>query len=122
MATSDNAPLLFHLAGRTKTVKDAESQEYSKVKLKAILFSLSGSEPLISNALQNLYVMSELAQHIIKTRTQAQGWSLPTFPGKTKLPDDIFQPHSSAESMRKVRDSLVDCGAPRSKCVKFTRY
>ncbi|KAG8890975.1 hypothetical protein FRB98_002995 [Tulasnella sp. 332] len=80
LATSDNVSLLFHLAGRTKTVRDSESQEYSK----------------------NLYVMSELAQHLIKMHAQAQGWSLPSFPGKTKLPSDIFQPHSSAESLKKV--------------------
>ncbi len=39
---------------------------------------------------QNLYGVSELAQVIIRNRADAQHWSLTTFPGKIRLPKDIF--------------------------------
>ncbi|KAG9013484.1 hypothetical protein FRB94_002559 [Tulasnella sp. JGI-2019a] len=84
LATADNVSLLFHLAGKTKTVRDTESREYS----------------------ENLYVMSELAQHIVKTRAQSQAWPLPSFPGKTKLPDDIFKAHASPEELKKVMKTV----------------
>jgi hypothetical protein len=40
--------------------------------------------------MQNLYVLSDLAQEIIKLRAQAQDWVLVTHPQKEKIPSELF--------------------------------
>ncbi|KAG8937052.1 hypothetical protein FRC02_008159 [Tulasnella sp. 418] len=80
ISSSDNISLLYHLAMKAKSVRDAESDKYN----------------------ENLYVMSELAQHILKARAKAQSWNLPSYPGKIKLPIDIFKPHPNQETANKV--------------------
>ncbi|KAI0790526.1 armadillo-type protein [Abortiporus biennis] len=80
VASADNISLLFHLAMKTKTVRDAESHAYS----------------------ENLYAASELAQHLIRTRAKAHGWSIESYPGKVKLPGDILRPLPNAEAANEV--------------------
>jgi len=38
VATSDNIPLLYHLAMKAKTVRDAESHTYSEVSLVLVFY------------------------------------------------------------------------------------
>jgi sister-chromatid-cohesion protein PDS5 len=52
---------------------------------------------------QNLYLLSELAQHIISVRAKARNWSLSSYPGKVKMPGDIFKPLPSNEVAKDVR-------------------
>ncbi|TDL19619.1 ARM repeat-containing protein [Rickenella mellea] len=80
IATADNLPLLYHLAMKAKTVRDAESNTSS----------------------ENLYVTSELAQELIKRRTKQHGWSLTSYPGKIKLPSDIFRALPNPELANKA--------------------
>ncbi|THH06894.1 hypothetical protein EW145_g3765 [Phellinidium pouzarii] len=70
IGTSDNVSLLYNLAQKCKTVRDAESHTLS----------------------ERLYVISELAQELIKNHAKARQWSLTSYPGKFKLPSDIFRP------------------------------
>lgn len=97
IGTADNIPLLYHLALKCKTVRDASSETYSEVCCKAGPFGLLS---LIS--IQNLYCISELAQEIIKIRAKLNGWQLTSYPGKVKLPPDIFKGLASAEAANKV--------------------
>lgn len=83
---------------KAKTVRDADSDEYSEVSL-GLLFVNGTRSP---SATQNLYVMSELAQHVIRARASSQSWNVSSFPGKVKLPIDIFKPHPSAEQTSQV--------------------
>ncbi|KAI6134781.1 armadillo-type protein [Pisolithus croceorrhizus] len=78
--SSENISLLYHLAMKAKTVRDAESHTYS----------------------EHLYAMSELAQELIKARAQARSWALQSFPGKVKLPSDIFRPLPNPEAAVKI--------------------
>jgi len=80
IASSDNIALLYHLAMKAKTVRDSESHTYS----------------------ENLYTISELAQELIKARTQARSWTLQSYPGKVKLPSDILRPLPNSEAVAKV--------------------
>jgi len=81
MASADNVSLLFHLACKAKTVRDAESEQYS----------------------ENLYHLSEIAQRIVQSRAKSRGWSLVTLPvGKVKLPSDILKPLPNAETASKI--------------------
>ncbi|KAL5521605.1 PDS5 [Sanghuangporus sanghuang] len=70
VATADNISLLYHVAQKCKTIRDAESHVFS----------------------ERLYATSELAQELIKRHTKVRQWSLPIYPGKVKLPSDIFRP------------------------------
>lgn len=49
--------------------------------------------------------MCEMAQELIKLRAQTNNWSIPTYPGKVKLPADILRPQPDAETANKVRDN-----------------
>ncbi|THV07080.1 hypothetical protein K435DRAFT_772803 [Dendrothele bispora CBS 962.96] len=77
---NENLSLLYHLASKGKTVRDSEGQTFS----------------------ENLYVMCELAQELIKNRAQQHSWNIPSYPGKLKLPSDILKPHPNAEIANKV--------------------
>lgn len=92
VATQANVPLLYHLAGKLKTVRDAESGPFS----------------------HHLYILSELAQHIIKVRSNAHGWSLSSYPGTIKMPLDIFRVLSNQEDAAKVSNMSI----PRSSALR----
>lgn len=80
MATQDNISLLYHLAMKGKTVRDPEGHTFS----------------------ENLYIICELAQDLIKTRAHAHSWTIQSYPGKVKLPGDILRPQPNAETSSKV--------------------
>ncbi|KAF9226311.1 hypothetical protein BS17DRAFT_794477 [Gyrodon lividus] len=80
VASSENIALIYHLAMKAKTVRDAESHTYS----------------------ENLYTMSELAQELIRTRAQGRSWTLPSYPGKVKLPSDILRALPNPEAATKI--------------------
>ncbi|KAH9985602.1 armadillo-type protein [Russula vinacea] len=80
VASAENVSLLYHLSGKAKTVRDSESHLYS----------------------ENLYALSELAQHIIKDLAKRHSWTLQSFPMKVKLPTGILRPLPNAEAANKI--------------------
>ena len=46
--------------------------------------------------------MGELAQELIKTRAQNRSWTLQSYPGRVKLPSDIFRSLPNPEAAAKV--------------------
>ncbi|KAF9527490.1 cohesin-associated protein Pds5 [Crepidotus variabilis] len=80
IATSENISLLYHLSNKGKTVRDAESHGHS----------------------ENFYIMCELAQTLIKARAQQHSWTLPSYPGKVRLPSDILRPLPNAEATNQI--------------------
>ncbi|KAI0305166.1 hypothetical protein B0F90DRAFT_1808987 [Multifurca ochricompacta] len=80
VASAENISLLYHLSGKTKTVRDSESHLYS----------------------ENLYALSELAQHIIKDLAKRHSWTLQSFPIKVKLPTGILRPLPNVEAVNKI--------------------
>ncbi|CAE6417041.1 unnamed protein product [Rhizoctonia solani] len=86
VATAENIPLQFHLALKAKTVRDADSHVFS----------------------EHLYVLSELAQHLIRARAKNRGWTLNTYPGKVKIPADIFRALPNHEAASKA--CISTCG------------
>ncbi|KAL9936440.1 hypothetical protein V8E36_004508 [Tilletia maclaganii] len=80
LVTADNIGLYFHLASKLKTVRAKESMD----------------------ATDNLYCLSEFAQLLIKRRARQQGWTIDTYPGKVKLPSDIFAPLPSPEVRNEI--------------------
>ncbi|KAI0336697.1 hypothetical protein GY45DRAFT_1315302 [Cubamyces sp. BRFM 1775] len=80
VASNENVSLLYHIALKAKTVRDAESHVYS----------------------ENLYACGELSQHLIKAHAKAHGWNLETYPGKVRLPGDILRALPSAEAANEI--------------------
>lgn len=58
---------------------------------------------------QNLYAVGELAQHLIKARAKAHSWPLESYPGKVRIPGDIFRPLPSVEAANEVCNSCEVC-------------
>lgn len=84
VATEDNLALIFHMAGRVKTVRDAVDP--------------SGQKD------ENLYILSDLAQALIPLWEDQNGWSMQTFPGKQRLPSGIFKPLESHERSQEIAE------------------
>ncbi|KAJ7039761.1 armadillo-type protein [Mycena alexandri] len=80
IASADTISLLYHLATKAKTVRDAESEHYS----------------------ENLYVVAELAQELIKIWAHSHSLNITTYPGKVKLPGDILRPLANSETSNKI--------------------
>ncbi|XP_006463974.1 hypothetical protein AGABI2DRAFT_225984, partial [Agaricus bisporus var. bisporus H97] len=80
VATSENVPLLYHLATKGKTVRDHSSFVHS----------------------ENFYILCELAQDLIKGRASAHSWPLPSYPGKVRMPADILRPLPNAEAANRI--------------------
>ncbi|KAK0534137.1 Sister chromatid cohesion protein pds5 [Tilletia horrida] len=80
LVSAENIGLYFHLAAKLKTVRDKETMD----------------------ATDNLYALSEFAQLLIKRRARLQGWTIDTYPGKVKLPSDIFAPLPSPEVRNEI--------------------
>lgn len=58
-------------------------------------------------SLQNLYAISELAQRLLRDRAKSHGWVLETYPGKVKLPGDIFKPLPNPGAAREVSAMIL---------------
>ncbi|KAK1921574.1 armadillo-type protein [Papiliotrema laurentii] len=82
-----NAGMLYHIAAKVKQVKGLD---------------MTGN-PDEDNT--NLYKLSELAQIIIRNKAEMHRWNLQTYPGKLRLPRDIFHnlhnPQAGLENTRR---------------------
>ncbi|KAJ7487778.1 armadillo-type protein [Mycena latifolia] len=83
VANADTISLLYHLAQKGKTVRDADEQ-YT----------------------ENLYVICELAQELIKIWAHSHSLNITTYPGKVKLPQDILRPLASADAANKTLKTI----------------
>jgi len=73
VSTQENLGLIYHVAQRVKSVQD-------------------GIDPSKS---ENLYILSDLAQAVIRKFEELKGWQLQVWPGKVGMPAGIFasMPH-----------------------------
>ncbi|KAG8829342.1 hypothetical protein FRC17_006732 [Serendipita sp. 399] len=82
VATPDNVSLLYHLAQQCKTVRDKAGHTFS----------------------EHLYLLSELAEYVIRQHAQEVSWTIPSYPERTNMPVDIFSPlpPEAAKEIRKT--------------------
>ncbi|KAJ1920552.1 Sister chromatid cohesion protein pds5 [Mycoemilia scoparia] len=81
-----NASLLYHYAGRLKSIRSAHGGA------------------LIT---QRLYVLSDLSLYLIQEKCMAANWGLPTYPGVANLSTDTFVAISSSEQQEVSRKSFL---------------
>ncbi|KAF2736235.1 sister chromatid cohesion and DNA repair protein [Polyplosphaeria fusca] len=86
VATPDNLSLIFHVAQRVKGVADG----------------VNPSE----QADENLYILSELAQALIRSWEEQNGWSMQSWPAKLKLPAGIFKALPTHEQAQQIADKV----------------
>lgn len=82
VATEENLSLIFHVAQRVKGV--ADNIEPSRA------------------ADENLYVLSDLAQALVRAWEDQNGWTMQSWPGKMKLPSGIFRPLESHDRAQEI--------------------
>jgi sister-chromatid-cohesion protein PDS5 len=82
VATEENLSLIFHVAQRVKGVAD-------------------GIAPS-RQADENLYILSDLAQALIRAWEEQNNWTMQSWPGKMKLPSGIFRPLESHERAQEI--------------------
>lgn len=63
--------------------------------------------------LQNLYILAELGQRILAVMASKNSWPVQTYPGKIKLPADIFKALPSQEVQNEVC-----CDASHLRCTR----
>ncbi|KAF8624977.1 hypothetical protein AX15_005612 [Amanita polypyramis BW_CC] len=80
VGSAETTSLLYHLAMKGKTVRDAESHSHS----------------------ENFYAICEMAQELIKARAHQNSWGIQSYPGKVKLPSDILRPLPNVETANKI--------------------
>lgn len=80
VANKDNLSLIYHVAQRVKSVRD-------------------GIDPSMS---ENIYVLSDLAQAVIRRYEELHGWSMQAWPGKMKMPAGIFAPLPSHDVAQEI--------------------
>ncbi|KAK6464717.1 precocious dissociation of sister chromatids [Scheffersomyces coipomensis] len=90
VAKSENISLLYYFASRAKQHRDA-----------TIDYNAYDGDDIPKEAI-NLYRVAELAQFIIKEYADQKNWPTQTWPGKLKLPTDIYAPMSSVVEVQKV--------------------
>ncbi|CAE7187718.1 hypothetical protein PTNB73_06752 [Pyrenophora teres f. teres] len=86
VATEENLSLIFHVAQRVKGVADniAPSRQ----------------------ADENLYILSDLAQALIRSWEEQNNWTMQSWPGKMKLPSGIFRPLESHDRAQEIAKKI----------------
>ncbi|GAA5921167.1 hypothetical protein JCM3775_004123 [Rhodotorula graminis] len=78
--TSENLSFFFQLALKIKTVRDKQLPDRS----------------------ENLYILSELSQHLLKLLGARHSWPITTYAGKVSLYADLFTTFSTQDEANKV--------------------
>ncbi|KAJ1807474.1 Sister chromatid cohesion protein pds5 [Coemansia sp. RSA 2523] len=103
VCSAQNVSLLFCLAAKVKSAR-------SKVQ---------GGQHT-----QRLYVLSELAQFLLREKSKAANWPVNVYPGELQLPDDLFEMVDGTDQMREsyldpefvaLRSKTSGSGAKRTR-------
>lgn len=86
VATADNISLIYHVAQRVKGVADGITSS--------------------AEADENLYVLSDLSQALIRSWEEQNGWSMQSWPGKLNMPAGIFKKLESHERAQEIADKV----------------
>lgn len=94
IAKEENMSLLYYIASRVKQYRDAQVQPE--------LYSLEE----LPDSVINLYRVTELCQLMIKELADSKGWTLQTWPGKLKLPSDLFAAMEDYQEAQKIVSTI----------------
>jgi sister-chromatid-cohesion protein PDS5 len=86
IATQDNLSLIYHVAQRVKGVADGVAPSDA--------------------ADERMYILSDLAQALIRSWEEQNGWTMQSWPGKLKLPAGIYKALESHQRAQEVADKV----------------
>lgn len=89
VATEDNLSLIFHVAQRVKGVAD----------------NIAPSK----QADENLYVLSDLSQALVRSWEEQNSWTMQSWPGKMRLPSGIFRALESHDRAQEIAKKTWIC-------------
>lgn len=94
VATESTLSLIYHVAQRVKSVQDGLADTWDSDEASS----------------SNLYVLSDLAQAVIREWMEQKRWTLQVQAGKVALPAGVFKPLPSADAARSIatRNFLPD--------------
>lgn len=90
IANQENVSLLYYVATRVKQYRDASIQTYDN--------SPEEDE-------NNIYIISELTQLLIKELQASKSWTLNSYPSKLNLATDLFKPITDSGMAHKIVSS-----------------
>nr|XP_018265446.1 uncharacterized protein I303_01812 [Kwoniella dejecticola CBS 10117]OBR87604.1 hypothetical protein I303_01812 [Kwoniella dejecticola CBS 10117] len=82
---------------------DCVAHRYNIGLLFAIAQGLKGLRDKMDERSRPLYILSELAQIIIRNRAERHAWPIPIYPGKIRFPKDIFHHADNYEEKSKIQ-------------------
>lgn len=105
LVNQNNANLLYHLAGRIKTVRDVRSKEFDEVSCVETNRHRRCSYSCLTA--QKLYTLSEVALLLINHHAKQHGMVLSMHGGKETMPRDVFAALPSTEAAKEVSATAV---------------
>ncbi|KAJ1941286.1 Sister chromatid cohesion protein pds5 [Kickxella alabastrina] len=94
VCAAQNVSLLFCYAGEIKAYKNRLSTDPMNRDTLNDVFT------------KRLYVLSELAQYLLREKSISSNWPVNVYPGKLSLPADIFEPLSGEDKENAPRSQL----------------
>ncbi|KAJ2159386.1 Sister chromatid cohesion protein pds5 [Coemansia sp. RSA 552] len=106
VGAAQNVSLLFCYAGELKAYRNRPQSD--------------GVNATITNSAftKRLYILSELAQVLLREKSSAANWPVNVYPGRLTLPDDLFEPLSDLEKSELLRTPYLDPEFVKSRAKK----
>ena len=86
VVNADNLVLIYHYCQRIKQVADAIAHDEANADVGRRMTHLP-----FTDMLQNIYVLSDIAQVVLTTRAEQNGWPLLAYPKRVKLPTELYK-------------------------------
>jgi sister-chromatid-cohesion protein PDS5 len=62
-------------------------------------------------AAQLIYLIAEVAQHLIKAAAKSHNWNISTYVGKVTLPQDLYRPLPPEDARRVFKTTYLEAKA-----------
>ncbi|KAJ2616184.1 Sister chromatid cohesion protein pds5 [Coemansia sp. RSA 1365] len=96
VCVAQNVSLLFCYAGELKAYRNRAVPDGVNHNIGNDIFTT------------RLYVLSELAQYLLREKSMSANWPVNVYPGKLSLPEDLFEPLSDLEKSEVSRKPFLD--------------
>ncbi|KAH3678177.1 hypothetical protein WICPIJ_008912 [Wickerhamomyces pijperi] len=93
IGNQDNVSLLYYVANRVKQYKDATIHAAAEP---------SGETEEVDDDQFNIYIISELAQLLIKELQTSRSWTLTSYPSKLNLPSDLYKLITDSKTAHRI--------------------
>lgn len=113
IAKQENVSTLYYVASRVKQFRDGtiDGKIYDNLSANHELNEVDE----FPKEVENLYMMSELSQLIIKESSDSKNWSILSWPGKIPMPNDLFSPMTTTFEAQMIISKVYIDGELQAK-------